>query len=100
MPWVKIDDHFDEHEKVDAISDAAFRLHISAMCFAARNLTDGDLSSHRARMLASRWTNGSELINELEMCQLWEVREDGWHIHDFEEYNTSKEKVKARRESG
>ena len=43
MTWVKVDDALPEHPKVARLSDAAFRVHISALCYSARNLTDGKL---------------------------------------------------------
>lgn len=44
MPWVRFDDQFPIHRKVDGLSDAAYRLHTSAIFWCARNLTDGFVS--------------------------------------------------------
>ena len=41
MPWVRFDDQFTVHRKVDGLSDTAFRLHVAAIFWSARNLTDG-----------------------------------------------------------
>lgn len=41
MPWVRFDDQFTVHRKVDGLSDTAFRLHVAAIFWCARNLTDG-----------------------------------------------------------
>jgi hypothetical protein len=41
MPWAKFDDRYPWHRKVRPLSDAAFRLDVSAICWCAENLTDG-----------------------------------------------------------
>jgi hypothetical protein len=36
MPYLNLDDGFPEHEKVDALSDGAYRLWTSALAYCAR----------------------------------------------------------------
>ena len=40
MPWAKFDDRYPWHRKVRGLSDAAFRMDVSAVCWCAENLTD------------------------------------------------------------
>lgn len=65
MPYLNVDDGMDEHEKVEALSDAAFRLHMTAMLFCSRKQTDGYLSLSRARRLTMTGNDGiaAELVN-------------------------------------
>ena len=41
MPWVRFDDLFPENRKVRRLPDPAYRLHVEAIFWCARNLTDG-----------------------------------------------------------
>jgi hypothetical protein len=50
--YVKLHDGFDEHPKVAGLSDKEFRTYIEALCYCARNLTDGRISFAVARKMA------------------------------------------------
>ena len=41
MTWLKTDDRFPEHRKIRRLSDAAYRLHHTALCACAKDETDG-----------------------------------------------------------
>lgn len=97
MSWVKLDDGFPEHQKVDRLSDRAFRLHVAALCHCGRNLTDGLVDAGRPRRLVQRYRPA--LVLELVDAGLWDEVEEGWEIHDYLRYNPSKEKVVAEREA-
>lgn len=51
MPWLQLDDVYDEDLRVEALSDAAFRLHHAGLYYCARNSTDGFLPAGRAERL-------------------------------------------------
>ncbi len=53
MPWLKIDDGFAEHRKIVGLNDRAFRLHVVALVYCARNLTDGHLTATEARIVCA-----------------------------------------------
>jgi hypothetical protein len=94
MMWVKVDVGFADHPKVMTLSDAAFRVHVAAICWCGRNRTDGFVP------LAYGKTSGirSKLIEELLSSGVWEVAIDGgWLIHDFLAYNPSRDQDTARR---
>lgn len=96
MAWAKIDDKFPEHEKVVGLSNAAFRLHVSAICYAARNETDGRILPAAARALRGRPRDMAELVS----AGLWELRGgDGWAIHDYLLYNPSHADLEKKREA-
>jgi hypothetical protein len=100
MPWVRFDDQFPIHRKVEGLSDAAFRLHISAIFWCARNLTDGfvpveDLESAVPR----RMRRPGKFVAELVARRLWTEVDDGWQIHDYLDFQPSREKVERERKA-
>ncbi|MFE2710547.1 hypothetical protein ACFXKI_00800 [Streptomyces mirabilis] len=96
MPWVKLDDRFPSHRKVALLSDRAFRLHVCAMCWCAENLTDGRIGE-RELALVTRIRGVKATAKQLEDAGLWDRTEDGWEIHDYLDYNPSREQVQAER---
>lgn len=98
MPWVRLDDRFPSHRKVALLSDRAFRLHVSAMCWASENLTEGKILETELRVIA-HVRGAKTAAKELEDRQLWDRVDGGWMIHDFLEYNPDRAKVQAEREA-
>lgn len=98
MPWVRLDDRFPSHRKVALLSDRAFRLHVSALCWASENLTEGKILDSELRVIAH--VRGIKAAaKELEDRELWDRVDDGWVIHDFLEYNPDRVKVQKQREN-
>lgn len=98
MPWVRLDDHFDESPKIAAASDSAFRLWTTALAYANRNLSDGFIPVLMLRRLSTAPKPEKDAA-ELVRLRLWEVADGGYQIHDFHEYQPSKEQVLSERES-
>jgi hypothetical protein len=98
MPWVRLDDRFSTHRKVALLSDRAFRLYVSALCWASENLTEGRILD-RELTLVARVRDVKRTASELESAQLWDRFDGGWMIHDFLEYNPDRARVKAEREA-
>ncbi|MFJ1695727.1 hypothetical protein ACIOHC_11335 [Streptomyces sp. NPDC088252] len=96
MPWVRLDDRFPTHRKVALLSDRAFRLYVSALCWASENLTEGRILD-RELTLVARIRGPKTVAAELESAGLWDRTEDGWEIHDYLEYNPDRARVKADR---
>lgn len=96
MPWVKLDDRFPSHRKIALLSDRAFRLHISAICWCSENLTDGRITD-RELALVAHIRGLKATAKQLEDAGLWDRTDDGWAIHDFLDYNPSREQVIAER---
>jgi hypothetical protein len=113
MPWVRFDDQFPIHRKVDGLSDAAYRLHTSAIFWSARNLTDGFVSEEDLDGVTARVRTPSRFAAECVKRGVWHhagqacpsekcpapVDNDGWVIHDYWEYQPSKAQVVADREA-
>lgn len=119
MPWVRFDDTFPIHRKVEGLSDAAFRLHVSAVSWCARNLTDGFVPEGDLELVTARVRSPERFAAELVNRDLWHRAETvtrngavvghetgcdsgdcaaptrpGWVIHDYLEFQPSKAKVK------
>ena len=95
MTWAKLDDSFPEHPKVVELSDRAFRIHVTALCYCARNLTDGHVPAPTVRA----FTLGKKApITELVKAGVWNENGRGAYIiHDYLDYNPSREHVEAER---
>lgn len=96
MPYLNLDDNFADHPKVDRLSDAAFRLHISGMLYAAKHLTDGAIPADRPPRLKPRYK--ASTLAELVKGSLWLPTDDGFEIHDYLDWNKSREQITTERE--
>jgi hypothetical protein len=90
MTYLYLDDGFADHPKILAISDAALRLHITALCYANRHLTDG----HVPPEVVGRRTRLAQTLVEHE---LWQPNGNGWTIHDYLDYQKSAKKIREQR---
>lgn len=101
MPWLRLEEGFAENSKVEALSDRAFRLHVTALCHCARNLTDGLLSVKAVKVCGILAGNSRPMRNVQELVDvgLWHEEGDGWAINDFTQYNPSSDEVKQRRKA-
>lgn len=97
MTWVRLDDQFPIHRKVGALSDPAFRLHVEALCWCARHLTDGVVSRDDLSTV-SRIRGAERYVAELVRRGCWSETDEGWLIHDYLEYQQSRSKVLQTRE--
>lgn len=97
MPWVKIDAGIAEHPKIAAVGPLGLALHVAAITYCERNLTDGFVPRGVAARLIS--ADGlEELIEQMVAVRLWEVVEGGYLVHDYLAFNQSKAEVLALRE--
>ncbi len=99
MPWVRFDDRFPSNRKIRLLSDSAFRLYVSAICWSAENLTDGVVTTKELRLVADV-KNASKRAQELVDSGLWvPIPGTGWRIHDYHEYQPTADQVRADREA-
>lgn len=124
MAWVRIDDHFDEHPKLQRVGPLGWGVWMAGLAYCNRNLTDGFIPWAKARTLVSFdvveddgkvWSmarscgmsgediDASWVIDLLVDAGLWEVVEngrgriDGYRIHDYEDYQPSKAQIETDR---
>lgn len=96
VSWLKLDDSFPEHAKVAELSDKAFRVHVGALCYSARNLTDGHIPAAISKTLT---LGRAKLSTELVTAGLWDTNGGGGYvIHDYLDYNPSREQVETERQ--
>lgn len=96
MAWIKLDDQFPDHPKVDGLSDGAFRLHVSGLCHAGRYLTDGFIGDDRPPRLVAKY-RPSYLRELIDGC-LWMPTEGGYMIHEFTTYQKTRKWWEEKRE--
>lgn len=120
MAWVKIDDHITQNPKIAAAGPLAMAMHLAAICYCNRELTDGFVPRAIARTLldweyvdaeGKIWTVGTtcgmrgedvtnaSVIPLLVDAGLWEVADGGYRVHDYLDYQQSKDVVLAGRDA-
>src|SRR5881396_3569688 len=97
MAWVRIEDTFPEHPKIQTLSADCFRLYVTALCYANRNLTDGHLPDVAVRSMGG--PQHKRLARSLVLAGLWQPVRGGYTIHDFLEFQPTRAIVLKRRES-
>lgn len=100
MSWFRCDDNLGNHPKVMALDDAllpAMGLWVMCGVYCAKHLTDGFVPRKVVRMYG-----GEKQAKALESAGLFRAVSGGWMIHDYLDWNPSKElvlKVRADRQA-
>lgn len=99
MPWIKLDDQFWTHPKLERLSDKAHRLYLRSIGYAAQHLTDGLLDTTALRTLGATQRLCEELCEPIYPGEsgVWEPVRQGYLIHDYLDYNPSRQEVLERR---
>lgn len=93
MVWFRVDDTLSSHPKVRAAGLQAMGLWAVAGAYSCQHLTEG----HVPEWYVATWPQGKKLAARLVQVGLWEVTEDGWSFHQWEERQKTKEEVEAER---
>ena len=111
MGWVRLDDGFYDHGKVELAGPLGLALWVSGLAWCNRNLSDGFIPRGRARTLLDfeglafvRGMSGEDVtadlvIDSLLEAGLWE-RDDarlGFVVHDYLDYQPSADEVLGKR---
>jgi hypothetical protein len=96
MPFVNLDDQMPDNPKIIVLSDAAFRLQVSGLAYCNRHLTDGFLPVAAVPQLVPRFKKAA--LTELMHGRIWIPADGGYRIHDYLDWNRSKEQVTEDRE--
>jgi len=99
MTWVRIDEHFDEHPKIESVGPLATAVYIAGLCYSNRQLTNGFIPRRKALRLVdvSDYSDPETEIKKLCATGLWVVEADGYRIHDYHDYQPSKQQVIEQR---
>lgn len=96
MTWGRIDDTLYDHPKVVCLGKLrlpAIGLHVLALSWSNRYLTDGLVPADQVARLGGP----RKLAEALVAAGLWELDRAGYRIHDYLDYNDSREVVLRRR---
>lgn len=97
MPWGRCDDGHYRHRKVSELDDdlrkGCLALYWLAVSWCNDQLTDGRVPSSTVRMLGGDVAEAEELVR----VGLWEKDGKAYRIHDFLDYNKSRDQVFADR---
>jgi hypothetical protein len=96
MTWVRLDDGFPDHPKVDAAGPLAAWLYVCGLAYCARFLTDGHIPADRVARLAAV-AEPLALAARLVEVGLWERTTGGYRVHDYAEYQPSAADVRRDR---
>jgi hypothetical protein len=94
MPWFKVDDTLALHPKTVAAGNAALGLWTRAGAWSMQTLTDGFVPTAVARQLGSR-REAQRLVD----VGLWDLKDDGYVFHEWEQRQPSRLQLNAERES-
>jgi hypothetical protein len=119
MTWVKIDDRFTDHPKLISVGPLGIALQVAALCYSNAYLTDGFIPYNVVKKLlcwefsppndtvlltlsVTSGMSGEDVTWELVTGWLvdagvWEKVDGGYYIHDYPEYQPSKESVLQER---
>jgi hypothetical protein len=110
MAWAKIDDRFFSHPKVRSAGKDAILLYLAALTYSNEHLTEGFVPEDSLPLIAlyAFVDDFKQSASKLVEVGLWHAStkclSNGYEIHDYHEYNPTKEQVeqtrKARAEAG
>jgi hypothetical protein len=90
MPWVRIDENAMDHPKIGGLSDGAFRLWVQGLAYCQKYLTNGYISDIALRGLRAFSPKRKE---QLMIATLWDLSGAGIIVHDYLDWNESREHV-------
>ncbi len=96
MPWVRLDDQFPDHPKIDQAGPLAGWLYVCGLAYCNRQLTDGFIPKGTMPRLSSV-PSPAKHAAALVAAGLWDIVEGGWQIHDYHDFQPTREKVLAER---
>jgi hypothetical protein len=93
VTWFRIEGKMPQHAKYAPLSDTAFRLAITAGCWCSENMTDGLIPKAMVAVLtaAPRGKKLTDSVGSLVRAGIWEERGEHWYLHDFLDWNMSRE---------
>jgi hypothetical protein len=103
MAWAKFDDNFYDHPKVIKIwrrNPASLGLHVRAITYCSRHLTDGIIPAAVVESLSPLQRDREEQVAALieEQAWYWDEASESFAIHDFLDYNPTRADLDEKRE--
>lgn len=97
MSWGRLDDSFDSHRKVRRAGNEATGVHARAISYCAGALTDGHIDPEWVLERAGGKTQAVRVSEVLVLAGLWTPNSDGFVIHDWLDFNPSREQILSKR---
>jgi hypothetical protein len=101
MAWVKLDDGFFGHPKVQRAGRDAAQLFLASLCYSSSYLTDGVVDKSALGAVSALVGIPNRVAKTLpsQLCNagLWRDCGDHWEINDYLEYNPSRTDVESDR---
>lgn len=106
MPWGRLHDQANRNEKLLALSDPAWRLWGSGLIYCQDKLTDGFIPEAVVSTFGVKARPLKKFV--VELCQslvpgkesCWHQAEGGYRVHDYLDWNESREVILAKRARG
>ncbi len=89
MAWAKLDDKFHGNPKVLQASLPALGLYALGLSYCCDQLTDGQLS----RKVVAGWKGWKPAADDLVRVGLWEETPGGYVVHDYLQWNASRQQI-------
>lgn len=103
MSWIKLDDKWMRHPKIIAAGRDARDIWLASITWCSEYLTDGYLPANLVPSLAMTAdvdvANCQNFAKTLVEVGLWDATENGYQVHDYLDYNPSKNQALATREA-
>jgi len=93
MPWAQLDDHFHDNPKILDTSLPAIGLYAIGLSYCSAHLSDGFIP----RVVVSGMRGSVAAARELVAHHFWEPVQGGFRVHDYLQWNKSREQVLAER---
>lgn len=95
--WIKLDDRIVRHPKFVQAGPIAAWLWVGGMCYCGNGLTDGFIPRAALHGLAAI-PKPERYAALLVSSGLWETTEGGWLVHDYHDYQPTREWAEKRQE--
>ena len=96
MVWLRLDDTFADDPVLDSAGPLASWLHVAALCYSNRNLTDGFIPHDRLRRLTAI-DDPDEHAAQLVNLGVWQVTAGGYRIVHHLDLQPTAEDVRRKR---
>ena len=95
MAWARIDDNFFNHPKVRKAGKDAVILYVAMLCHSNAFTTEGFITNEMLELIGSQafQRRPKELADRLVECDLLDEVDGGYMIHDFLDYNYSRQQI-------
>ena len=101
MSWFPLEETITDHPKILQVGHKGFALYVAGLCYASKHLTNGFiLTPAVSSLLPDLRAQVAKVAVGLVNAGLWEEASGGYQVHDYLDYQRSREQVEARRREG